>query len=875
MLCINAYSTASFAEKAGGGKAWNLWQLGQAGLPVPQWTGLEPAVFTEFLRLTNLKETLQTLAVQGMNGENVENRIRDLLLGTPFPPEVLEFVRSVRARLDSGAISVRSSGREEDASGHSFAGQFSSFLNVEGEDALLDAIRECWASAFSDRSLHYRHQAGLPLQLDSLCVILQTMVDSRASGVLFTCDPVKKDAGRYLVHAVPGLGENYVSGAMDPDVWELDALTGKVLREEKAPRSEHASVETLAVQTLWKLARQVDAVYHRPMDVEWALDAQGKVWLLQARPVTTSVPSATARLHIWDNSNIVESYGGLTLPLTFHFAHYMYHNVYVQFCEVLGVSPADVRTMDPWLRNMIGIIQGRVYYNLLNWYKLTSILPGYKQNRAFMETMMGTSRSLDGEIAERIKPPSFHRSLRGRWNRFITGLRFLSYHFRIQGVVDDFLRYFYSHYEHWNRMDFRNMPAEEILMQYHELERVMLWHWKAPIINDYLCMVHFGIFRKLTQRWLSKLGDSFPNDLLAGDGNLESAEPTRALIRMAAYVRARPELEALLMNASPDRAFEALRQSPFTEFREQVDKYLVQYGFRCMSEMKMEQKDLHQDPSQFFVFLTNLLRNDRTDLSAYEERERSIRRGAERKLHENLHGLRRIVFSWSLRNARKAVRNRENTRFCRTRVYGIARRMFWSMGADFASRGILRADADVFYLTLEELKGALEGTNATDDLQSLVELRRKAYQKYAAEEPDSRFITRGPVYWNNVFHRETPPDSGNASAADLQGKGCSAGIVEGIVKVIRDPGDDMRLEGHILVTFRTDPGWIPLYPSISGLLVERGGLLSHSAIVAREMGVPTVVGIPGLTQRLRTGMRVRMDGERGTVTILEDSPRTV
>ncbi len=873
MLFIDSHSTASFVQKEGGGKAWHLWQLEAAGLPVPPWVGIEASVFTEFLQISGCKDHLESLANQGMAGGKVEKQIETLLLSTPFPPSILEFVRNARAKIDAKRISVRSSGRDEDSAQHSFAGQFSTYLNVESEAEMLDSIRQCWASAFSDRSLYYRQQAGLPLQLDSLCVILQAMVSSKASGVLFTCDPVKRTAEHYLLHAVPGLGENYVSGALDPDIWELNALTGEVLLQEKAPRDTHANLDASQVRTLWELARRVDAIYHRPMDIEWAMDGAGNISLLQARPVTTPIVSGTARLHIWDNSNIVESYGGLTLPLTFHFAHYMYHNVYVQFCEVLGVSAKNIRAMDPWLRNMVGIFQGRVYYNLLNWYKLTSILPGYKHNRAFMETMMGTSRSLESEIADRIKPPSFHQSLQGRWNRFVTGLRFVSYHFRIQKVVHDFQKYFYNHYDSWNLMEFRNMPAEEILQQYHELEKVMLWNWKAPIINDYLCMVHFGIFRKLAAKWLAHLGDTFPNDLLAGEGNLESAEPTRELIRMAAYVRDRPILESLLMNTAPDSALEALRQSPFDDFYIQVQNYLREYGFRCMSEMKMEQKDLHQNPAPFFVFLTNLLRNNRTDLATYEIRERDIRLNAEQKMRKDLSGWRKVVFCWSLRNTRKAVRNRENTRFCRTRVYGIVRRMFWNMGADFASRGILRQEADVFYLTLDELKGALEGTNTVQNLQSLVELRRGEYQSYADQEPDSRFITRGPVYWNNAFHQEkkSSTEMELEASGDLQGKGCSVGVVEGVVKVILDPSDDMKLEGEILVTLRTDPGWIPLYPSVSGLLVERGGLLSHSAIVAREMGLPTIVGIQGLTQRLRSGMRIRMDGEKGTVTILDNA----
>jgi pyruvate,water dikinase len=867
MLSINRETTENFVSRYGGGKTWHLWNMERKGLPVPPWVALEPAAFTAFLNTGNCAAQLDALIAKGMSGEGVEKQIERLFLEQPLPPELLEWVGKLN--LADGAVSVRSSGIEEDSAQHSFAGQFNTYLNVVGENEVCNAILRCWASAYTDRSFEYRRHAGLAPQKTALCVIIQKMVSASVSGVLFTCDPVKKNAELYLLHAVSGLGEGYVSGAIDPDIWELDPVSGNVLREEKAPGEEGPPLLSKEqVQELWTLARKIDDIYQRPMDIEWAADSQGKIWLLQTRPVTTEVVSSRGRLHIWDNSNIVESYGGLTLPLTFTFARYMYHYVYVQFCEVLGVRHNDIRAMDPWLCNMLGLINGRVYYNLLNWYKLTSILPGYKHNRAFMETMMGTAHSLESEIAERIRPPAFHQSFRGKLNRMATGLRFLIYHFRIQTVVDRFLVYFYKHYEQWNSMDFQYMPAEEILQHYYELERVMLWQWKAPIINDYLCMVHFGIFRKLSSKWLKHLGDTFPNDLMAGDGNLESAEPTRELIRMACLAHATPELEKLLLDTAPERAMETLRQSAYGEFLERVNSYIHKYGFRCMSEMKLEQKDLHQDCAPFFIFLSNLLRNGRTDLEAIEAHEREIRCNAEKLMRKNIGGIKGLVFRFSLRHARKAVRNRENTRFCRTRVYGIARRMFWNMGKDLASRKILEQDCDVFYLSLDELKGALEGTNTIQDLKKLIKLRQSEYLRYHTQEPDPRFITRGPIYWNN---RANAPCETKIQDGCLQGKGCSVGKAEGIVKVVLQPGDDMRLQGEILVTERTDPGWIPLYPSISGLLVERGGLLSHSAIVAREMGVPTIVGIAGLTKHLRSGMRIYMDGELGTVEILSNA----
>ncbi len=201
-------------------------------------------------------------------------------------------------------------------------------------------------------------------------------------------------------------------------------------------------------------------------------------------------------------------------------------------------------------------------------------------------------------------------------------------------------------------------------------------------------------------------------------------------------------------------------------------------------------------------------------------------------------------------------------------MYGVVRAMFHAIGDEFKRDGVLDEGSQLFYLTINELEGIFSGTLPSANLKTLVEHRQQEYTVYKNSEPAPRFTTRGPVYWNNTFAPVNDIETELDTDMMLQGRGCCAGVVEGIVKVITSPEDDMELNGHILVARHTDPGWIPLYPSVAGLLVERGSLLSHSAIVAREMGLPTVVGVKNLMATLNTGMRVRINGEAGTVEIL-------
>jgi phosphohistidine swiveling domain-containing protein len=909
-MLITRQSTEGYARREAGGKGYNLYRLTRSGFDVPEWRIIGARLLRDYLARSGIGQDIESdLSRLGHPNsyKDAAGAIHVRFTHGPLPAEVESEIRDAYRSLGKPLIAVRSSGLDEDGARQSFAGQLSTFLYVKDEEAAVKAVRECWASAFSERGLSYRAQSGLRISAGiAVAVVLQEMVDPERSGVLFTCEPISGDPARVTVNAVHGVGEGLVSGLLAADSWVLDKADGRVLSQEigekesrlvrdseqggtreQALEPGQGSLPCLGPEDLRRLAelgRRIERLYRRPQDVEWALK-DGKLHVLQSRPVTTPVREGSGKLFIWDNSNIVESYGGLTRPLTFTFAHYVYHQVYVQFCEILLVPQREIRNMDYFLRNMLGIFYGRVYYNLLNWYKLTSILPGFKFNREFMETMMGTHEGLASEIADRIKPPGFSESLSSRLRRAVTGFKFLWYHWTAQGMVDGFLAYFHRVYERYRDTDFGRMTADEILDTYRELERLLLREWKAPIINDFLCMVHFGVLKKLTTLWLGGDAASLQNDLLCGEGNLESAEPTRELIRMAAEAAADPGLKLLIETARPEDALEALTQaasgsdapSPHRAFLARVDSYIRKYGFRCMNEMKLEQKDLHQDPSFLFVCLKNYLRSGQLDLEAYERREKEVRASAEARARALLpwsRPFKRVVYFWSLKHARRAVRNRENTRFCRTRIYGLVRRMFFAIGRDFADRGIIDRAEDLFYLTLQELTGSLEGVLTTQNLRPLIELRRTEYSGYEKIEPLPRFMTRGPVYWLNDHTGEArgqgPGEAGLAPLGpdELRGTGCCPGVVEGTVKVVLSPDDDMELNGEILVTLRTDPGWIPLYPAVSGLLVERGGLLSHSAIVAREMGLPTVVGVRGLTERLKSGMRVRFNGQTGEIRIL-------
>ena len=414
------------------------------------------------------------------------------------------------------------------------------------------------------------------------------------------------------------------------------------------------------------------------------------------------------------------------------------------------------------------------------------------------------------------------------------------------------------------------MRPDELVAHYRMLERELLRNWDAPLLNDFFAMIHFGALRKLATKWCGDEAGTLQNDLVAGDGNIVSAEPARRIREMAAIAAADPESVGELTSGAVDRALAAVRGTP--ALAERYDDYLARFGDRCLEELKLETETLDDDPA----LLLDAIGRAAGAGATTTERERADFRGdAERRAFAALRGrpMRRWIFGTVLRQARARVRDRENLRFERTRVFGRVRRIFLELGKRFAALGLLAEGRDVFWLEVEEALGAVDGTATSVNLRGLVEARRSEFAGYeATPAPPDRFETRGMVHQGRQWEQAAAPAAPPAAEGEQRGgTGCFPGVVRAVVRVVRDAREAELRPGEIMVAERTDPGWVMLFPAAAGLLVERGSLLSHSAIVARELGIPAVVSIPGLTQWLVTGDVVEMDGRAGTVRRLRRS----
>ena len=876
-----------------GGKAANLARLSREGLPVPRWWVLTTDAFRLLLERNRLGDSidrrLRRVDHDHAAIEALSRQIQQQVLAASLPAELHEQLADALADQEDELFAVRSSVLGEDAQGASFAGQMDSYLFQRGLAAIEQSLLQVAASAFNARALRYRLSKGIALSDIRAAVIVQEMVEGEVSGVMFTAHPSTSSRRHALISAAWGVGEGIVAGICNTDEYSVglfdDEIEVRVANKDIAVRFDRAAgrgtlespvdeaqrhARTLADQQVLALrdqGRRIASLLRFPQDIEWTL-RDGQFYILQTRPIT-SLPAPSqpdGQRLVFDNSNIQESYCGVTTPLTFSFANRAYATVYEQTMRLLGVSQAQIEAHRDMLDNMLGLIHGRVYYNINNWYRGLLLLPSFKTNKADMERMMGLTDPVD-LIEDR---PLSGREKLAKLPQVLRALFHLSRGFRrMDRLVAEFRAMFDQAYRSVPRDQLHCLTSSELIDQARRLDRELLQRWTTPIVNDfYVMMMNGRVHRALLAAGFDQ-PEMLQNNLLSGEDGIESTEPTKLLLRMCAYVRTRPELQALIEQAD-NASLLGRVQVQDKDFHGQCLHYIEAYGDRTMGELKLESITLRQDPSFLFAILKNYLSRPDLTPQTLAAKEARFRQEAETQAFAAIarqggRALRR--FRKHLSRLRSAIRNRENMRLARTRMFGLYRELFLEIGQQLSMDGVLAEPRDIFYLSLDELYALNDGRAVQTELKSLVAARQAEFAGYQEQDLPHHFWTWGMVYWHNAYAYPHAPTL--QSTGEIRGIGCYPGIVEEKVRLIFSPQDELSLNGQILCTVRTDPGWAPLFPTAGGILVERGSTLSHSAVVARELGIPAIVGIPGITALLRNGERVRMDGASGTLERLD------
>jgi hypothetical protein len=753
-------SDPSLVAKLGGGKGHNLFLLTQAGIAVPRWAILSSELCGRFLEAAGLAPVIMRLMAN-----DDPDAIEAAIMAAPMGDAIVKAVAAAHAQAGGGRVAVRSSGREEDGGSLSFAGQYASFLNLSDADEILAHVKKCWASAYSERCLAYRRSNGLALRVEPIACVVQAMVDAEKSGVAFTANPMTGDTGEIVISAVYGLGEGLVSGAIDADLVVLghDGVVRETLVGEKlerlvpCPAGGHIAIRTdpalakalcLSAAEIDRLHRTAQAIEHLfgvPQDIEWSIDAAGDLHILQARPVTASQaapldPGGAAR--IWENSNIIESFGGMTSPMTFSFARDVYHEVFKEYCRILGVPRRALVPMDAWLRAMLGYHNGRVYYNLLNWYKVLRLAPTYQINWRMLEFSIGAQESISDEAKAGLEPLAATGPAMRKWVYARMAWRSLVYFFAIEGSVNRFLRDFGRLHGAYDAIDYTALPVGEIHRIFMDLRHRFIAQFGRMIVLEQMISLSVGVLGLLTKRWLPDAPAGFFLDMVRPESALESLEPVERLTELADLVDRDADLAQLVRATSPDAMAAMLAASSLPSaavLATRIEAYVADFGYRCVNEMKLEEPDIREDPAVFFTMLKSNLGQVR------RERPSADMASADGYLRAHLGWFRRTIYLAVRRKARRLLAARERVRFCRTRVFGTARRMVKAIGGQLESARAIDDRRDIFLLRIEELTGWFCGIVPPQELRPLIELRRRLAVEQARLDPPGRFETHGII----------------------------------------------------------------------------------------------------------------------------------
>jgi pyruvate,water dikinase len=894
---VRSLQAGHLPPQAIGGKAANLVRLQGAGLPVPPWFCVTSAVFRDVAAAAwkiiddnagfDPRDQAQASAVSA--------RATDAIHATGLPDRdrvaVHECFRELAVA--SPFVAVRSSVSDEDSAAASFAGQMDSYLFVPG-DALERRVLDCFASCFSPRALAYRSIHGREPVMHA-GVIVQRMIDSRVSGVLFTANPTTGDATETVVSAAIGVGEGVVADRAEADTFFIDSAThtlrrrvvarkrsrvafdmakgtGTVVADVAEAESATSALDDEELGRLARLGTEVQSLFGSPQDIEWAIDSHRQIHLLQARPITTLLEQ---RPTVFDNANIVESYPGFSLPLTFSVVRAAYETTFRAASRSLGVPDSILQANHAVHANLVALINGSIYYNLLNWYMLFLFVPGFEGALPAWERALG----LRGITPPR--PPDAHtlaERLVQRARQMRVARRLIWHFIRLDRDIDEFRRVFEGELAEFKAQPIDGNDAHELVARYEHLVGNIVGRYSISVINDAFVQQGYALVARLVERWRLG-GPTLYHDLFAGGGVMESVRPVQSLLALAREIRDDAALRELFATRPAADVWQQIeREKQYAGFRTHLLRHFDDFGDRTFQELKLETALAEESPELIIDLLRNYSSQGepgssdaRMNASGAFPASVERRHQAERTIEAGLagHPVRRAIFALILRRTRRMVEHRENLRLMRSRAFGVVKRIVRALGQRLSRAGLIDQPHDVFYLAIDEVTGAVRGTSITRDLRALVTQRKHEYDIFRQWTPLSRVTTRGIVLANLTRATAPAPPPAAGAGKELHGVACSAGRVRGRARVVRTPEHHLDIRGEILVAPMTDPGWVFLMVPAGGLIVERGSILSHTAIIGRELGIPTIVGVADATSLIADGQMLEMDGAAGVVRLLD------
>ncbi len=786
----------------------------------------------------------------------------------------------------------------EDSAADPFAGLSDSFLYVRREQ-VADRVAACWASAFNPEAVLYRAHRGLDPLAARVAVGIQRMVMGVRSFVAFTRDPLD-GSSRCVIAAAHGIGEGVVQEKADVDHFFVDRSSGAIEsrvtvksraigwdpeRPDQGPvqvpvaadMASRPAIGDAGLREIGALAARVEEHFGGPQDIEGTVTADGQIYLVQARPIATApatrqrTPDGSAPM-LWNNHNITESFPGVSCALTYSVGRELLEVSFADLYRRMGVPARVLRRNKPRLRRLIGYLDGHIYYAIENWYHLHCLMRCFRPLLSTWEQGIG----LTGQYAHRVKVSRvaavFHLAE--------TALRAAVHPRRVR----EFLRWWDEYHA---KFDASRMSPAEVNAAYRDLFTQVADRWGITLTNGIFGLTVTWAVSGLLRRWVPEGDRSLLNGMLAGGQPNRSAKALHSAVALASLAAGSAELrQALLSDADPRELWADLVAGRHgTEFAAALRDHVRRYGDRGLQDLKLEAVTPREEPWMVLHAVRAYLRKGQTVQDSLVMGE-TVHRRAEEELRRHCRSpLKRAVLRRLFRTMRTLLRWREDTRFCRSQLIGDLRALLLRQGSHLVAAGRLDQPREVLDLTADEVLGAFDGSLPGADLRALAAVRAAERARWMAADcvfpsrlatdPDLPLTVALPVALRERRgdagdHPRRPGDEPATDPSLLVGLASSAGTVQGRAMVVLDPSvtaDQTR--DRILVARETDPGWLFLMMSAKALVVERGTLLSHTAITGRLLGIPTVVALPGATTRIPDGSLIEVDGAAGTVRILD------
>jgi rifampicin phosphotransferase len=861
-----------------GGKAESLYALYRKRIPIPQTLVIGATAFEDYSKgfvreLHDNTGDFDTLrSVQKYSEELSEAFLKKSIDGALFD----QIYGSIHRTFGRSKLIFRSSAVGEDSKENSFAGQLDSAVTDMNENfkiACRDALLQCWMSYWKSRSTSY--QCNRSTILGGMSVVVQPYIQSEISGVLFTSHPLsanRKDENRpFVLECVMGAGEQLVSGREDPEQFLIyDEAKGMRIFSCLPGNDGSGLLDPWKdnIEHLVEIAGRIVKETGKHQDIEWVIDKFKRLWILQSRPVTAQNQEKD-RIYVWSNANVNENFPEALVPFLMSFAKNGYYYYFRNLAGLLGVSRKVRKQLEPAFETIIDFHQSRMYYNLTNIYECLSAFPLPGLAKQYWDAFIGIYDLPYENLSDRLLP-------KNRLARSIYFLIVVSLSLKHLLCLPHYARRFERQAENHIRRCNSEEGAHSVYRYRSDVKNfidIRMYKWKDASLADALAMFGYGFLRSAVKQYAPSLSASV-HQLLIGIPNLVSHESPQRLWKLAEMIKTNHRLHSLF-GEDPKRIMSVLdREEEYDYFYRAFVEYQKGWGYRISGELLLTRADYAEAPEKLIDLLKGYLKNPFQ--SPEEQLETQIHRRIEvtKQILQHagqgcalLTGLfRKTVICLSIFLAHQGIKYRERVRLKQAGLYNQCRHSLLALGGILKKKDLVQNAEDILFLKYSEIEH-LSTCHVPALIREVIRQRRNEYTKdMKCSLPESFYLPGGEFYCSEKKESLKIVETPETQEYILSGYTACEGQVVGRIKILKDIASIGMIEkGDILVTKQTDPGWAPAFPIISGLIVERGGMLSHGAIIAREYGIPTLVGVKDATTRLTNGQLVLLDADRSVV----------